>query len=349
MIRVGIAGVGFMGWIHYLAYKKVPGVRVAAICEKDRKRLAGDWRSIRGNFGPPGRKVDLSGIARYSEISDLVADPEIDLVDICLPPALHAGVAIEALRAGKHVFSEKPIALESSAADEMVRAAKRARRMLLVGQVLPFFPEYGFALKTIRSGKYGKALGGHFKRIVSDPLWMHGYYDPDTHGGPAIDLHVHDAHFIRLVFGMPTAVRSVGSLRGEVAFRFSTQFLFDDPDLVVTASSGVIEQQGRPFTHGYEIYLEKATIIYDAATLGKDWVVAYPVTLLDPRGKVVRPKFPPSDPTDAFVAEIREVVRAVRTGVPSKLLAGDLARDALVLSEREQMSVEQRMPVAISP
>lgn len=348
MIRVGIAGVGFMGWIHYLAYNKVSGARVAAVCEKDPKRLSGDWRSIRGNFGPPGRKVDLAGIARYSEISDLVADPEIDLVDICLPPALHAEVAVAALRAGKHVFSEKPIALRSQDAVRMVRAAERSGKMLLVGQVLPFFPEYDFALKAIRSGKYGKALGGHFKRIISDPLWMHGYYDPETHGGPAIDLHVHDAHFIRLAFGMPTAVQSVGTMRGKVAFRFSTQFVFDDPALVVTASSGVIDQQGRPFTHGYEVYLERATIIYDAATLGKDWVVAYPVTLLDPKGKVVRPKFPPSDPTDAFVAEIREVVRAVRSGVPSKLLAGDLARDALVLCEREQASVEQRVPFPIS-
>ena len=54
MINVGIAGIGFMGMIHYLAYQKA-GARVRAICEQDPDRLAGDWRTIKGNFGPPGR------------------------------------------------------------------------------------------------------------------------------------------------------------------------------------------------------------------------------------------------------------------------------------------------------
>ena len=51
-------------------------------------------------------------------------------------------------------------------------------------------------------------------------------------------------------------------MRGEVVERFTTQFLYDPPR-IVTATSGVIDQQGRPFTHGYEIYLEKATLFFD--------------------------------------------------------------------------------------
>ena len=62
MIRVGIAGIGFMGMTHYLAYQKIRGVKVAALCEQDPKRLAGDWRTIKGNFGPPGEIMDLGGI-----------------------------------------------------------------------------------------------------------------------------------------------------------------------------------------------------------------------------------------------------------------------------------------------
>ena len=60
MINVGIAGIGFMGMIHYLAYQKIRGVKVRAICEQDPKRLAGDWRTIKGNFGPQGEMMDLS-------------------------------------------------------------------------------------------------------------------------------------------------------------------------------------------------------------------------------------------------------------------------------------------------
>jgi len=339
MINVGIAGIGFMGMIHYLAYQKIRGARVRAICETDKKRLAGDWRSIQGNFGPRGTKMDLEGIARFAQIDDLLADPELDLIDVCLPPSLHAEVAIAALKAGKHVFCEKPIALRPADGRRMVAAAEKAGKLLSIGHVLPFFPEYRFAHQAIESGKYGRLLGGHFKRIISDPLWLPDFYNPETTGGPMLDLHIHDAHFIRLVCGMPSSVQSVGSMRGEVVERFSSQFRFDDPHLVVTAASGVIDQQGRPFTHAYEIYLQRATLLFDAAGIGKDWVVGYPVTVLTDKGRVLRPKLGSGDPVDAFVAEIKEVVRAVASGVASPVLNGQLARDALLLCQKQTQSV----------
>ena len=74
MINVGIAGIGFMGMIHYLAYQRIRGAKLVAVCEQDSKKLAGDWRSIKGNFGPSGELVDLSGMAKYSHLEDLVAD-----------------------------------------------------------------------------------------------------------------------------------------------------------------------------------------------------------------------------------------------------------------------------------
>ena len=62
MVRIGIVGVGFMGWIHWLAARRLKGAQVTAVCSRDAKKLAGDWRGIRGNFGPPGEMVDLSGV-----------------------------------------------------------------------------------------------------------------------------------------------------------------------------------------------------------------------------------------------------------------------------------------------
>ncbi|MBL8828451.1 MAG: Gfo/Idh/MocA family oxidoreductase, partial [Planctomycetaceae bacterium] len=267
MVRVGIVGIGFMGMIHHLAYANVKGAKVAAIATRDAKKRAGDWRGIQGNFGPPGTIMDLKGITAYENWQDLIADPQIDLVDICLPPQLHPEVAIAALKAGKHVLVEKPIALDTPGALKMVEAGKKSGKLLLIGQVLPFFPEYAFALKAVQSGKYGRLLGGHFKRIISDPLWIKDFYDPRTVGGPVVDLHIHDAHFIRLLCGMPQAVFSTGRMRGEVVEFFTTQFQFADKDLAVTATSGVIEQQGRSFTHGFEIHLEKATIVFDFAVV----------------------------------------------------------------------------------
>lgn len=140
MIRVGIVGLGFMGWVHWLSYQQLRGVRVAAICSRNPRKLEGDWRDIRGNFGPPGEKVPLNGAAAYAELDELLADERIDLVDICLPPSLHADAAIRALRAGKHVFCEKPMALTLADCRRMVAAAKKAKRQLLIGHVLPFCP-----------------------------------------------------------------------------------------------------------------------------------------------------------------------------------------------------------------
>ncbi len=229
----------------------------------------------------------------------------------------------------------------------MVDAAEAAGRLLMIGHVLPFVPEYNFAYQTIVGGKYGKMLGGHFKRIISDPPWLPRYYDPAVIGGPMLDLHVHDAHFIRLVCGMPRAVQSAGRMRGEVVERFHTQFLFDDPEVLVTAASGVIPQQGRPFTHGYEIYLEGATLLYDFATVDQQPVLSMPVTVLAPEGKVLHPKLKGGDSVAGFVAELGEMSRAVRTGVASPLLRGELARDAVLLCQKQTQSVLRGRAVKI--
>lgn len=347
MIRVGIAGIGFMGMIHYLAYQRVRGARVAAICSRDKKKLAGDWRGIQGNFGPPGAQMDLAGITAHREFDALLADPKIDLVDLCLPPSLHADAAVAALRAGKHVLCEKPIALEPKQADRMVREARRANRLLLIGHVLPFFSEYTFARDLIARRKYGNLLGGSFKRIISDPVWIKDFYNPQTVGGPVVDLHIHDAHFVRLIAGMPETVSSIGRLRGDVVEFVDTQFRFPNRDVTISATGGVIHQQGRGFTHGFEIYLERATLFFDSAATAAG-PCGTPLTLLTPDGKATQPALDGGDAIDAFAAELNEACRSIRRQQASPLLDGELARDALVICHREMQSVRSGKPVRVA-
>lgn len=343
MVRVGIVGVGFMGMTHYLAYKKVPGAKVSAICTRDKKKLAGDWRSIKGNFGPPGEMMDLGPIGRYEDWQGMLADPEIDLIDVCLPPKLHADVAVAALGAGKHVICEKPIALQSADAKRMVKAARQAGRLLMIAHVLPFVPEFAFVRQAAASGKYGRLLGGNFKRIIADPLWLKDFYDPGSVGGPVVDLHIHDAHFIRLLWGMPKSVQTIGRSRDKVVEFFNTQFVYDG-DVVVTATSGVIQQQGRSFTHAFEVYFEKATVIYDSAVLDGQPTTSVPLTVLTARGKVERPTL---RETDGFAAELTDAVKAIRSGEPSQLLAGELALDALMLCQKQTESAQKRRPITV--
>src|SRR4029077_10594793 len=111
MVRIGIVTVGFMGMIHYLAARKLKGARVTAICSRDPKKRAGDWRNIRGNFGPPGTQMDLSRVKKYAELDELLGDSDIDMIDIYNPTQQHPQTAIAALKAGKHVLVEKAIAL----------------------------------------------------------------------------------------------------------------------------------------------------------------------------------------------------------------------------------------------
>jgi predicted dehydrogenase len=230
----------------------------------------------------------------------------------------------------------------------MVKAAEKSGKQLLVGHVLPLLPEYAYARKAITSGKYGKLLGGHFKRVISDPLWLKDFYDPAKVGGPLVDLHVHDAHFIRLLFGMPTAVTSQGRIRGDVVEYCVSQFQFADPSLVVSSASGVINQQGRSFTHGFEIHLEKATLYFDLAVLAGGQLQVTPLTLLNAKGAAEYPQLPPGDPMlSAFDAEIKEVAQSIKSGQPSALLSGDLAHDAIILCHKQTKAVKSRKAVKV--
>src|SRR4249920_1373384 len=109
MINIGIVGIGFMGRIHFLAAKHLNTARVAAICSRDAAKLRGDWTGTRGNFGPEPGHVDLAGVAAFDSFDTMLADPGIDLVDICTVTDQHASLAIQALNAGKHVLVEKAI------------------------------------------------------------------------------------------------------------------------------------------------------------------------------------------------------------------------------------------------
>ena len=340
MVRIGIVGIGFMGMIHFLATRKVKGAKVTAICSRDPKKLAGDWRGIHGNFGPAGEKMDLRSIKKYSTLDDLLADPAIDLVDVCNPTNLHAKTAIAALRAHKHVLVEKAIALEPHEADAMVKAAKQARRMLMVAHVLPFFPEFRYAADIIRTGTYGRMIGGHFKRIISKPDWSAEIGDAAKTGGPAVDLHIHDTHFIGLICGVPAKVFSSGVARDGVVEYLTTQYLYSSGGPSVSCSSGAIAQKGRPFVHGYEIYLEKATLVYESGVV--------PLTVLTTDGKTKQPKLKGGlEATAGFTAEIQTAIDGIRAGREPDLLSGQLARDALVLCHKECQSVLAGKPVGI--
>ena len=179
----------------------------------------------------------------------------------------------------------------------------------MVAHVLPFFPEFAFAADAIRSGKrYGRLLGAHFKRVISQPDWSADIGDANKTGGPAVDLHIHDTHFIGLVAGVPQRVFSSGIVkdRGGVDY-LTTQYLYGPGGRPCRVPVAALAKKGRPFVHGYEIYLEKATLVYESGTA--------PLTLLTADGQAEPVKLPGGDEaTTAFTAELQAAVDGVKAG-----------------------------------
>lgn len=347
-VRIGLIGLGFMGMTHFEAIKHVQGAHVAAIATRNKKKLAGDWSEIQGNFGPRGSaQTDLSGVKTYLDYADLLADPDIDLVHVCLPTDQHEKVAIEALQAGKHVLVEKPIAIELEAAQRMLAAADKAGRLLMVAHVLPFFPEFRWARECVTSGLYGKLLGASFRRVIAPPDWSTDIADFRKLGGWGIDLHIHDNHYIGLLCGIPAKVFSRGLLKEGFVNHVCTQYLYDDPDLTVSCISGGIAAGELKFAQSFELMLERATIQFDVGTYGTEWVVNRPLTLIPNSGPIETPN-PGGSPEwcGAFIGEIQAAVEGVQTGTAPDVLSGLLACDALKICYAEAESIRTAQPVS---
>jgi predicted dehydrogenase len=336
MTNIGIVGIGFMGVTHYKAIDQLPDVQVSAICTRSSEKLEGDWRAIKGNFGDDGGVHDLSNTGCYQELADLLADESVDIVDICLPSDLHLDATLQALEAGKHVLLEKPIALSVADADLMVAAAAANDRVFCVAHVLRYFPEFALIRSLRDSGEYGDILALSMRRAISRPAW----WDADSiarSGGPSIDLHIHDADFVQMLFGMPRQVSSAGVI-GEagVVEYITTQYQYENGPGAVVAEGGWLSQGGLPFEHAYDVYFEKACLKY-CSTTGE------PPTLYSDDREVTNPQL---SATDGFAAEIAEAVRAVAAhDVDGNMLSARSARDSLLLCRLEEESARTGRPV----
>tara|TARA_R110002049_G_scaffold27321_2_gene93959 strand:- start:14783 stop:15787 length:1005 start_codon:yes stop_codon:yes gene_type:complete len=332
-MRAGIVGVGFMGWIHYLAYQRSQQADLVAFCSRDEKKRSGDWTAIKGNFGPPGEQIDVSGLNVYESLEQMLSDDSIDMIDICLPPSLHPKAIRQCLDAGKKVLCEKPLALDAATASELAAAA--APGQLMVAHILPLMPEFQLLVDAAADGRWGKPVTGRFKRAIGPPDWIPDFYDRARVGGPLVDLHVHDAHLIRILFGMPTAAETVSRDHDGVPMFYESLFRFEDPSLVVSSGGGVIVSPARGFTHGYEVGFERATVQFEFAAYADGSTSMIPVTVMHQDGTVERPELGDGDPVAAFLAEIDAAAKCVDQQECSNILNAEIAADAIRICEMQ--------------
>lgn len=208
MLNIAVVGLGFMGVTHLKGWRTVPGVRLHAVVDADERRLTGDLTSVGGNFANTGEKFDFSGVRGYKTLAEALGDPAIEVVDICLPTDQHVPAATAALRAGKHVLTEKPISIDVAGAEALIREAEQSNRILMAAHVLRFFPSYEkLAEQLAGAGPVRSAL---FRRRCAAPAWSPWLTDPKRSGGGIMDLLIHDADFCISLWGMPEAVRARG-------------------------------------------------------------------------------------------------------------------------------------------
>ena len=337
MVGIGIVGIGFMGVTHFKAIDKVRGARVTAVFTRDARKLKGDWRRVKGNFGGSGGMQSMSGVNCHHSIEALLSDVSVDLVDICLPTHLHTRWALKGFEAGKNVLLEKPIALQISAADRMIREARKRNLRFMVAHVLRFFPEFRLVKEVSDAGTFGRIRAAHFKRITSKPAWKTAAEISRT-GGPAIDLHIHDADFIQHLFGMPSSVTSNGLVgKHGLVEHLNTHYHFDRSPVAISAEAGWLSQQGCPFEQGYDVYFEDAVLKFNSSS-------GRPPVLLTNDGRRRTPRL---SQRDGFVGELQEAVNSVRNGRDSATLGGVSARNSLNLCKAEIRSVQTGRKVTI--
>ena len=290
-----------MGSTHLRAYKSIPDAEVVAVFSRNERSLSGDLSHIKGNIGGPGEKMDFSKMRTYREIDALIADPEIDAIDICLPTHFHADTAIRALRNGKHVLVEKPLAVDGAEADKIVEEARRSGRILMCAQVLRFFPSYAGLVDELKSA--GTPRMGVFRRRCAAPFWGSGWLaDRSKSGGGVFDLLIHDVDIVVKLFGTPQAISAVGheDLDRGIDLVTATFYYDNGPDIVV--SGGWHHPREYPFSMEYTVSCDEATFDYSSTD---DHSIVY-------QGDgTARPLRKPSE--DAFEAELRYFVECCRS------------------------------------
>ena len=320
-MRVGLIGLGFMGSTHLKALCAIPGAELVAVCSRDDAKLAGDLTGIQGNLGGPGAKMDFRGVAQYRDIRQLLQDPNVDAVDICLPTNLHAPVAVDALRAGKHVLVEKPMALDLHSAQHMIQEARKHDRVLMVAQVLRFFPMYHVLAETLQSGRIGIVRSAMFRRRCAAPGWGGWLSDPAQSGGGVFDLLIHDVDMALHLFGRPDTISATGYEALSSGVDVITAELHYADRRTVVISGGWHHPKSHPFSMEYTVVADGGTVEF--STAGRV------PTLYDSGGQI---EVLPMKDADGYAGEIEYFLNCCREGKRPELCPPEESADAVALT-----------------
>lgn len=194
-IKIGIIGVGGIAQFHIAAYRNNPDVELYAFCDINPVRLE-----------EQGKKHGISRL--YTDVNAMLsALPELDAVSVCTWNCAHASCSIAALKAGKNVLCEKPMAMNDAEAADMIKAAEESGKLLMIGFVRRFGNDMTILKEFIDADYFGELYYSKvtYMRRNGNPGGWFGD-KARSGGGPLIDLGVHVIDFARYAMGNPKPV-----------------------------------------------------------------------------------------------------------------------------------------------
>ena len=344
-VTVGIIGLGFMGTTHFQIHRQLGKSEILAVADVDQRKIKGDWSSVVGNIGDMdySKSVDMDGIKTYQDALELIADPDIEMVDICVPTYLHEKYVVAALKAGKHVLCEKPVGRTLQEAKRITAEAEKSETYFSSGLCVRYWPEYRHAYELYSSGKLGEMISATFKRVspsIDGNAWENWFMKESLSGGALLDLHLHDTDLVRYFFGRPKSVTSFGlkGFRSDKGIdHIVTRYDFGDGSLVM-AEGGWDPAKTTPFEMSFQIVCEKGTI--RLSELG------YKVLWED--GRVEDPKPAKENLPTGWHVEIDYFLSSILSGTkPDGYLTTVEMRDSMAIIEAEEHSVTTNRTVKI--
>ena len=199
MLNIGLLGAGMIGSAHVDGFLTLNSeiARFVAVCDNDSAKL--------NDF------AEKHNLRAFSNIDEMLADPEIDVVDLCLPSFMHEEFALKVMKAKKHLLIEKPIAFTLEAAKNIFDAARLYGVRVMVAQVIRFWPEYVKIKEIYDSGELGNIITVYAARLGQMVTWVDWYKDPEKSGETLLNFTQHDIDFLHYLLGPPVSVYSAGT------------------------------------------------------------------------------------------------------------------------------------------
>lgn len=325
-VGIGVVGLGRMGQVYaYHTARQIEGATLVAVADPDREAL--------DRFA-----AQVPGVEVFSHYQDLCAHPQVQGVIVASPTSTHRDVVIEAARAGKAIFCEKPLALTLRATDEIIEAVQRAGVPLQVGFMRRFDRGYAAARRKIDAGAIGQPV--MIRSIGRDPhRTSMEFANPAVSGGLIVDMAIHDFDCLRWLMG-----DDIERVYTEVAALVYPELQgvgdVDNAMINVRFKGGGLGnvEVSRTALYGYDIRCE---VVGSKGTIEIGYLRETPILVLTQEGVThdVVPHFPQRF-GPAYTAQIEHFVECLRHARQPAVSAADaraalLACLAATLSQRE--------------